>query len=35
MDEMFLFLIDCMPIGDQGYVQKHVSVEEKTAWAAT
>ncbi len=27
MDEMFSILSDCMPVGDQRYVEKHVSVE--------
>jgi hypothetical protein len=27
MDEMFSFLSDCMPVGDQRFVEKHASVE--------
>ena len=34
MDEMFSFLSDCMPVSNQRYVEKHVSVENMIAWAA-
>jgi hypothetical protein len=27
MNEMFSFLSDCMPVGDQRYIEKHVPVE--------
>ena len=34
MDKMFSSLCDGVPICNQWYVEKHVSVKHKTAWAA-